>query len=255
MKWNKSPKLAAFLAIVLAGLLSYPFQFASNARADSDEGIAAKDNEDGHPGGVGKGRGNNNDNDNEDKDETEPPPPPPLPAPTTALLGSIESLSPATGMPNQLSMFGVLFNIGGAKIVLGENETGSALNAGDLAASQFVELQFTGTNASVVTVWPAAVKGPLQTLVMLSSPPSIMVNRNTRIIQATFTVDGVGILCDNTFTHVLGKTNACANLTGMVNTNVAVVGVMVGNFGLSLTDLITPVIPRTVILAASVRPN
>lgn len=250
MKWNKSPKLAAFLAIVLAGLLSYPIHFAASARANSDEGITAKDDDDGHEGkGKGKGRGHDDDNDDdEDKDEEHN-----QAAAAPALLGSIESLSPASGTPNQLNIFGLTFNIGGAKIELGKS--GPALVATDLVAAQFVGLQFTGTNATTITVAPSAVRGQLQNLVILSSPPSITVNRTTRTIQATFTVNGVGILCDNTFTRVQGNTSACGTLASLVNTNVAVEGLMVGTFGLSLTDLTTAATPRNVILAARVRPN
>ena len=169
------------------------------------------------------------------------------------LEGPIEELLPTTGTPEQLRIYGVTVNIQGVPIELGSDVLLSPL---DLAPTQFVEVEFSGGSASEIEVEEAKAEG---TLLDLNSAPAnntnIPVNRNTRTINATFTVLGAGVLCDNSFTQVQvnGQVGSCALLAQLNGMVVEVEGLVVDNFTRSLSDLGATVAPRDVILAREVK--
>jgi len=242
MRWMISPGWVAFLAILLAGFMSLPvtslnskaygsqsntedfladqafaLQNDSGEVEDEDEDISrdhAENDDDDDDDRSGRGRDDDDDDDDQDFE----------------LQGPIEALSPATESPNQLTIYGTTLNLGGAEIELHERH--ALLELLDLAPTQFVKVKFVGTNAEEVEVRSSEAEGPLQDLTIFSSPPTRTVNRNPRTIEATFTVAGAHILCDNTFTRVQRdeNTGTCDDLAELVNRDVEVEGLLVDDF-------------------------
>ena len=168
------------------------------------------------------------------------------------LEGPIEELLfDAFGVPNQLRIYGVTVNIEGARIEL---DSDILLDPRDLALTQFVEVDFAGFNvADEVELEEAEAEGQLLNLETFPSA-NVTVNFNPRTIDATFTVLGAGILCDNDFTRVEvnGQVGSCELLVQLNGLEVEVEGLVVNDFTLSLSDLSTIVAARDVILAAEI---
>ena len=169
------------------------------------------------------------------------------------LEGSIEELLfDAFGVPNQLRTYGVTVNIEGARIEL---DSDILLDPRDLALTQFVEVDFAGFNvADEVELEEAEAEGHLLNRVTFDPSANVTVNFNPRTIDATFTVLGAGILCDNDFTRVEvnGQIGSCELLVQLNGLEVEVGGLVVNDFTLSLSDLSTIGAARDVILAAEI---
>ncbi len=169
------------------------------------------------------------------------------------LEGPIEELLfTASGVPNQLRIYGVTVNIEGARIEL---DSDILLDPRDLALTRFVEVEFAGFNvADEVEVEEAEAEGRLLNLETFNPSANITVNFNPRTIDATFTVLGAGILCDNDFTRVQlnGQVGGCELLSQLNGLEVEVEGLVVNDFALSLSDLSPGAPIRDVILAAEI---
>ncbi len=173
------------------------------------------------------------------------------------LEGPIEQLSPASGTPTALRIFGVTINIQGAQIVL-KSSSGSSnivLSPLDLAPTQFAEVKFVANIASQVEVEEAEAKGTLVIVQTFNPGANVTVNRNPRTIETTLTVAEAGVLCDNAFTRVevSAQVGSCELLGQLNGVEVEVEGLVVDDFALSLSNLTTSVAARDVILASRVK--